>query len=200
MGDPAVFLDRDGVLIDLVWDETRSVHAAPLRSDSVRLQEGVSDGLRTLRSLGYVLVLVSNQPDAATGRTTIEGLWAVHNRFAALLSLSGVPLDDYRYCYHHPEGEGELGIGCICRKPLPGLILSAAEDHDIDLNRSWMVGDRDKDIEAGKAATLRTIQIFPALALGAAPYRLACPDGVAASLADAANLIAMLDRDMLGTG
>lgn len=185
---PAVFLDRDGVLIHLEWDQTRETYAAPLRSDSVRLQTGVRDGLRRLRQRGYLLVLASNQPDAATGRTTLEALSLVHSQFDHLL---GVKLDGYYYCFHHPEGtQPELGIDCSCRKPKPGMLLQAAEHLRIDLACSWMVGDRDKDSAAGEAAGCKTVQI----GLPVAPNRLTRPTRVVTTFAEAVE--AILDADL----
>ena len=140
----AVFLDRDGTLIDDV-----GYLADPA---AVEFIDGAIDGLGVLRRLGFALVLVSNQSGIARGLITREQADAVHERFASALAAEGVELDDVRYCPHGPDD------GCSCRKPLPGLILDAAAALGIDLERSFVVGDKDDDVDAGRRAGCRTIQ------------------------------------------
>jgi D-glycero-D-manno-heptose 1,7-bisphosphate phosphatase len=140
----AVFLDRDGTLIEDV-----GYISDP---ESVVFLEGAIDALRTLRELGFALVVVSNQSGIARGLISEEQASAVHRRFVAGLEAEGVALDDARYCPHGPES------GCSCRKPLPGLIVDAAKDLGIDLEGSFVVGDKPADVEAGRAAGCRTIQ------------------------------------------
>jgi D-glycero-D-manno-heptose 1,7-bisphosphate phosphatase len=156
--DWAVFLDRDGLINELVEDPLSGLPESPSRPENVRLAPDAVEALRTLRGLGVPLIVISNQPNAAKGKNTLEELQAVHEAVVRLLDGVGVAIDDYRYCYHHPDGtDPELGRACPCRKPEPGLILDAAAD--LDLTRSWMVGDSDVDIEAGRRAGCRTILV-----------------------------------------
>jgi D-glycero-D-manno-heptose 1,7-bisphosphate phosphatase len=157
----AVFLDRDGVILDPVLDPAAGRHESPYRPEDVALTPEAADGLRVLRELGAPLVLVSNQPSVAKGQSSPEAMSAVHEAMRRRLAEQGLELDDYRYCFHHPEGtHPELGRACRCRKPEAGLLLDAAEAlGGLDMARSWMIGDSDADVEAGRRAGCRTILI-----------------------------------------
>jgi D-glycero-D-manno-heptose 1,7-bisphosphate phosphatase len=158
VADWAVFLDRDGLINELVEDSVSGLPESPSRAEDVRLAPDAVEALRTLRGLAVPLIVVSNQPNAAKGKNTLEELEAVHEAVVGLLDDAGLSIDDYRYCYHHPDGtHPELGRACSCRKPEPGLILEAASG--LDLARSWVVGDSDVDIEAGRRAGCRTILV-----------------------------------------
>jgi D-glycero-D-manno-heptose 1,7-bisphosphate phosphatase len=157
---PVAFIDRDGVLDDPVWDAVDGCHESPHRPEDVVLAVGAVEGLRALRAAGFLLVGVSNQPSAAKGKATLDELRAVHERVVALLAEHGVALDDWRYCFHHPRGTvAALTGACDCRKPAPGMLLDAAAAHDADLAASWMIGDSDADVVAGRAAGVRTILV-----------------------------------------
>ncbi len=148
----AVFLDKDGTLIEDV----------PYNVDphKIRLMPGVALGLRALQDAGYRLIVVSNQSGVARGYFAETSLRAVFQRLQQLLAATGVTLSDFYYCPHHPEGTVErYALGCHCRKPQPALILRAARDHDVDLSRSWFVGDILDDAEAGHRAGCRTILV-----------------------------------------
>jgi D-glycero-D-manno-heptose 1,7-bisphosphate phosphatase len=156
----AVFLDRDGVISELVWHEVDHAYESAADPDRVALMAGVPDALKAIRDAGFLTVVVSNQPAAAKGTASRQDLVATHDRIVALLAEAGVELDAFRYCLHHPRGvESELSRRSSCRKPEPGLILRAADDFDIDLERSWMVGDADRDVEAGRRAGCCTILV-----------------------------------------
>ena len=156
----AVFLDRDGVINRGVMDEELGEYESPYRADDVALEDGAVEGLRSLGALGVPLIVASNQPSAAKGRVRLAELWEVHGRVVELLGAEGVALDDWRYCFHHPTGKvPQLSGPCPCRKPLPGLLRAAAERHGIDLERSWMIGDTDRDIGAGRAAGTLTVLV-----------------------------------------
>ncbi len=160
MSDRAVFLDRDGVVVELVWDDVDGAFEGPTASDNVRLVPGAADAIRRIRSLDYVTVVVSNQPGAAKRKASREELRAAHERVVRLLSGEGVIIDDYRYCLHHPDAlDSALAAACDCRKPKPGMLLEAAAELDIDLARSWMIGDSDVDAQAGRGAGCRTILV-----------------------------------------
>jgi D-glycero-D-manno-heptose 1,7-bisphosphate phosphatase len=157
---PAVFVDRDGVINQLVPDPASGRPESPLHVNDVALIDGAADALRSLVEVGWTLVGVSNQPAAAKGRVSLDELQAIQARVLELLSLQGVRFDDFRLCLHHPDGiVSELSGACDCRKPAPGMLREAAAALSIDLSRSWMVGDTDADVAAGKAAGCRTILI-----------------------------------------
>ncbi len=152
----AVFLDRDGTL---------NRYVGFLRDiDELELLPGTAEAIRCIDRSGYLAIVATNQPVIARGEVTTEQLKTIHNKLETLLGAEGAYLDGIYYCPHHPHkgyaGEvPELKIDCECRKPKPGLLLRAAEDFNIDLSRSWMVGDGEADIQAGKAAGCRTALI-----------------------------------------
>ena len=128
--------------------------------DRVTLSPNATEGLRLFSRMGYTLLVVSNQAGVARGFFPESALEAVWRRIDRLLAAEDVQLDGYYYCPHHIEGTvGEYAQACDCRKPLPGMLLQAAAEHDIDLEASWMVGDILHDMEAGKRAGCRTILI-----------------------------------------
>jgi D-glycero-D-manno-heptose 1,7-bisphosphate phosphatase len=158
-GSPAVFLDRDGVLNELVCDPGSGARESPLKVEDVRLVEGIATVGRLTRA-GLALVCISNQPAAAKGTVSIQQLYAVHLRVVELLARAGVCLAASRLCLHHPEGVvPELSGPCSCRKPAPGMLTEAAAVLKLDLRSAWMVGDTDADMGAGKAAGCRTALI-----------------------------------------
>jgi D-glycero-D-manno-heptose 1,7-bisphosphate phosphatase len=155
-----VFLDRDGVIVELVWDEVDGTFEAPSLGEDVRLVPGAAEAIGRIRALGYRTVVVSNQAAAAKGKASRADLVAAHERVVGLLSERGVLIDDYRYCLHHPDGvDPTLTGSCDCRKPKSGMLLEASGDLGIELSGSWMIGDSDADIEAGRNAGCRTILI-----------------------------------------
>jgi D-glycero-D-manno-heptose 1,7-bisphosphate phosphatase len=142
-GTPAVFLDRDGTLIeDLGY---------PREPERIRLLDGVGAGLRTLRDGGFALVVISNQSGVGRGIIDPAEAKAVHDRFITLLGAEQVQLDATYYCPHAPWE------GCDCRKPEPTMLLRAAADLDVSLPDSFMVGDKLSDAQAGRRAGCRTI-------------------------------------------
>jgi D-glycero-D-manno-heptose 1,7-bisphosphate phosphatase len=140
----AVFLDRDGVLNRAILRDGRPYPPANLAS--LEILPGVSKAMRSLHEAGWLLIVVTNQPDVARGTAMVEDVEAMHKYLQSLL-----PIDEFRTCYH------DSGDACCCRKPLPGSLLSAAASHGIDLGSSYMVGDRWRDTEAGERAGCRTI-------------------------------------------
>jgi D-glycero-D-manno-heptose 1,7-bisphosphate phosphatase len=151
LGPRAVFLDRDGTLIDDV--------GYPREPDRVRLLAGVPEGLAGLHTAGWRLVVVSNQSGLGRGIITEEQARAVHEEFVALLAQEGISLDHVRYCPHAPWE------GCECRKPAPGLLLAASAELGLDLASSFMIGDKPSDVEAGRRAGTRTVLFAPGGAL-----------------------------------
>jgi D-glycero-D-manno-heptose 1,7-bisphosphate phosphatase len=140
----AVFLDRDGVLNYAVIRGGRPY--PPSTADDMRIVDNAAAHLAALKRAGFLLIVVTNQPDIARGRQSRETVDAMHSRLFAEL-----PLDDVFVCDHDDLD------GCSCRKPAPGLLIAAAAKHGIDLARSFMIGDRWRDVDAGAAAGCRTI-------------------------------------------
>ncbi len=160
IGQKAVFLDRDGLLNRLVLNPATGEYEAPHRVEDLEIFPNAAGCLKKLQDAGYLLFLVSNQPDHAKGKTTLEMIKRIHEKFDLLLTSQGVHFTGYYYCYHHPKGiAAEYSGECECRKPKPFFILKAQKEHGLDLAGSWMVGDQDTDIEAGRAAGTRTILV-----------------------------------------
>ena len=152
----AIFLDRDGTINKYV--------EFLQRIEEFELMDNVAAAVKRINDLGYLAIVVTNQPVIARGEVSFEQLQEIHNKMETLLGREGAYLDSIYYCPHHPdkgyEGEvDELKCVCNCRKPKPGMLLSAAEKFNIDLSSSWMVGDCESDIRAGKAAGCRTALI-----------------------------------------
>ena len=147
---PAVFLDKDGTLIEDV-----PYNVDP---DLIRLSRGAGAGAAQLAEAGYAIVVVSNQSGIARGLFRENDLPAVERRLRELLADWHVPLAGFFFCPHHPEGEvASYRLVCDCRKPRPGLLCQAADELGLDLARSWMVGDILDDVEAGHRAGCRTV-------------------------------------------
>lgn len=152
----AVFLDRDGTI---------NKYVGFLRDiDEFELLDGASDAIKRINASGYLAIVVTNQPVIARGEVSFEELERIHNKMETLLGKEGAYLDAIYFCPHHPhkgyEGERpELKFDCNCRKPKPGMLLKAAQDFNIDLAQSWMIGDGENDIRAGQNAGCRTALI-----------------------------------------
>ena len=142
---PAIFLDRDGTLnFDYGWITS---------PEKIELLPGAAEAVRAVNEIGFLAVLITNQPVIAQGACTEVELAAIHDRLEFLLAESGARLDAIYYCPHHPDagfpGERpELKIRCHCRKPSPGLLERAVRDLNIDVARSWMIGDSERDLGA----------------------------------------------------
>src|SRR5919204_2436876 len=187
MPAPAVFLDKDGTLV-----EDMPYNVDPGR---IRLAPGAAEGLRLLHRAGYRLFVVSNQSGVARGYFREQALAAVAERLRHLLAEWAVPLAGFYYCPHHPEGVvEEHAVACACRKPAPGLILRAALEHGLDLARSWLVGDILDDVEAGRRAGCRTILIDSGHETEWVLRPDRVPHRIASDLLDAAQLIADYGR------
>lgn len=153
---PCIFLDRDGVI-------NKNMDSKPLCKD-FELLEGVADAIKSINKSDYLSVVVTNQPMIAKGFVTFEEVENTHKKMETLLGEQHAYLNGIYYCPHHPEkgfdGEiKELKINCECRKPKAGMLFRATKDLNIDLEHSWMIGDSQRDIEAGKNANCKTISI-----------------------------------------
>jgi len=156
----AVFLDRDGVINELVYHQEQGIIDSPFTVEQFKLLANVGEAIKELCEMGYILILVSNQPGIAKKHLSRETFEKIARKMQDELAKEKAFFDGEYYCFHHPEAKlEELKVNCKCRKPEPGLLLQAAEDMDIDLSQSWMIGDGLTDIEAGKRAGTRTILI-----------------------------------------
>jgi D-glycero-D-manno-heptose 1,7-bisphosphate phosphatase len=151
----AVFLDRDGVLNRNVWNPATNQYESPLRPEQFALLPDVIPALQLLSHAGYLLFLVSNQPNFAKGKTSLHALDVIHRKLETTLTDAQIILAASYYCYHHPDVTGK----CICRKPSPYFLWKARDEFGIHLAESWMIGDRVTDIQCGRAAAARTIRI-----------------------------------------
>lgn len=169
----AVFLDRDGVLNRAVIRDGKPY--PPRFLAEMEIVENAAENLARLKTLGYLLLVVTNQPDIARGTQTLEEIRTMHESMRQTL-----PIDDFLMCPHDDRD------GCSCRKPLPGLMIEAQKRYAVDLDRSFLVGDRWRDIDAGRAAGCRTVWIDQ-------KYRergpSVPPDAHVGSLADAVDWI-----------
>ena len=142
----AVFLDRDGVINRAVMRDGKPY--PPTNLSEMEILPGVQGAMALLHEAGFLLIVVTNQPDVARGTTSKAVVEEINHNLASRL-----PIDEFRTCYH------DNGDGCDCRKPLPGALLAAAKQHNIDLSNSYMIGDRWRDTEAGQQAGCQTIFI-----------------------------------------
>lgn len=152
----AIFLDRDGTINKYV--------GFLQKIDDFELIDGVAEAIKTINEKGYLAIVVSNQPVIARGEVSHKELAEIHNKMETLLGMEGAYLDAIYYCPHHPhkgyEGERvEYKIECDCRKPKPGMLLMAANDFNIDLSQSWMIGDSETDILCGQRGGCKTAYI-----------------------------------------
>jgi histidinol-phosphate phosphatase family protein len=170
MGNRAVFLDRDGTI-------ARDVHYCR-RPEDFKLFKDVPVSIKMLNEKGYKTVIITNQSGIARGYFTEETLARIHQKMKDELAAAGATIDAIYYCPHHPDER------CNCRKPGTALFLKAAKELDIDLGRSYMVGDMQKDIEAGNTIGCKTVL----LTTNGAAFP-ACPDHKASNLVEAVKWI-----------
>lgn len=142
-----IFLDRDGVINEVLSQRVKFVN----RPEDFYLLEGAAEAIKLFNDQGYKVFVVTNQGGIGLGFMKEAALKEVHIKMEANLAESGAEIDDIAYCPHKPKA------GCACRKPQPQMILNLAEKHAVDISKSYMIGDRKPDIEAGKSAGLKTI-------------------------------------------
>ncbi|HEX2089446.1 MAG TPA: HAD family hydrolase [Actinomycetota bacterium] len=193
MKERAVFLDKDGTLIDDV-----PYNADPAK---MRLSPGAAEGIRSLAEAGFRLFVVSNQSGVARGHFAEQDLSAVEDRLRTLMTEAGAKLDGFYYCPHYPDGSvTEYSFVCDCRKPEPGMIVNAAREHAIDVAQSWLVGDILDDVEAGRRAGCRTILIDNGHETEWRTTSERTPDHVAADLIEAAEVILSRSQRLSAAG
>ena len=156
----AVFLDRDGVINDIIFHREAGLLETPFTVSQFRLKRGVARSIRRINRLGLKTVIVSNQPGVAMRHFSHRTLARITQKMLTELKRQGAHLDAIYYCLHHPvKGRGALKRRCSCRKPKPGLVFQAARDLGIDLRRSYFVGDSITDVQAGRQAGCKTFLI-----------------------------------------
>lgn len=181
----AIFLDRDGTV--------NRKNGLVYREEQLALEDGVVEAIREINRSGYLAILVTNQPVVARGLCSVKDVENIHKKLETLLGREGVYLDDIRFCPHHPdkgypEENPTYKIPCHCRKPDIGMLEECAERYNIDLGKSWMVGDTTMDIQTGKNAGTRTALVLTGDAGKDGKYN-AKPDLVCKDLGQAVKMI-----------
>jgi D-sedoheptulose 7-phosphate isomerase len=196
MSKRAVFLDRDGVINSYVYQPEFGTLDSPANPEEFALLPGVANAIATFKNLGFLVVVVSNQPGIAKGKFSPSLLDAVTDKMQQAVATRGGGIDAVYYCLHHPQAVlPEYRRTCDCRKPAPGLLLQAAEQWEIDLHRSYTVGDGIPDVLAGEAAGTTTIFISQqrCYVCDELSRRGADPDYIAEDLVKAAEIISNLE-------
>jgi len=193
----AVFLDRDGVLNEIVYYDECGILDSPSTIDQLRIFPWVGDAIGILRSAGFKIIIVSNQPGIAKSHFLQETFDAITDTMRKEIAKQGASIDGEYYCFHHHDAKIDaMRVDCECRKPKPGLLLQAADDMNIALSESWMIGDGLTDVKAGKSAGCKTIL------LGRMKCELcflmdemdAKPDVITSNLLEAAHTILKQER------
>ena len=161
---PAVFLDRDGVINEIVFNEDAEQMDSPQKLSEFRPFPEAADAIKRIKEKGYYVFIVTNQPGAAKGKSSLKTLYDINTVYAEQLSDRGIEIDGVFMCPHYPKmseytKEKFLIRTCDCRKPKPGLLLRPGDIYNIDYENSYMIGDSFTDILAGEAAGVRTVFI-----------------------------------------
>jgi D-glycero-D-manno-heptose 1,7-bisphosphate phosphatase len=158
-------LDRDGTIIDVVRDEETGVISVAFHPDQLRILSGAVEGMRSLQDAGFVLAIATNQPAPAKGQFSAEAVRRTNDALVARLAGEGVRIAALEACMHHPEGgpggDASLVGKCDCRKPRPGMLNTLVARLGADRAASWMIGDGSGDLEAARAAGLKSGLVFP---------------------------------------
>ena len=191
MKSKAIFLDKDGTLIpDIPYNINISL---------ISFSEHAVKALHVFQDLGYKLIIISNQSGLARGYFTRDEFDKVIGKIKLMGNAEGIHFNGFYYCPHHPLGiVPEYAVECSCRKPLPGLLLQAAEEMNLDLESSWMIGDILNDVEAGRKAGCRTILIDNGNESEWQMGQMREPDYMAKNLAEAALYISNVTNDHKG--
>ncbi|MFA5356666.1 MAG: HAD-IIIA family hydrolase [Candidatus Omnitrophota bacterium] len=156
----AIFLDRDGVINRLVFNRKSKEYGAPLSAGDLKIYPGTDKILKKFMRMGYLLFLISNQPDYAKGYTTLKNIKSVQKRLRGYFNAKGIKFSGYFYCFHHPMGIiPGYGRDCLCRKPGTFFLTKAKRRYSLDMKGSWFIGDSDSDTICGKRAGMKTVLI-----------------------------------------
>lgn len=152
----AIFLDRDGIIVQPILGE------APTEVSRLKLIPEIIPVIKKAKKLGNLIFVVSNQPDIALGVIDEETKNKMEKKFVKLLKEHKITMDKIFYCHHDPKGKNfKYSFDCECRKPKPGMLISAKNEFNIDMEKSFIVGDRASDVKAGKTAGVKTILFDP---------------------------------------
>jgi D-glycero-D-manno-heptose 1,7-bisphosphate phosphatase len=194
---PVAILDRDGTIIDVVRDNETGVISVAFHPAQLRLLAGAVEGLLALQQAGFTLAIATNQPAPAKGQFSADAVARTNDALVAALAARGVHIAAVEVCMHHPEGgaggDPALVRACDCRKPRPGMLHALAARLGADRARSWMIGDSRGDLEAGRAAGVKTGLVFATNRCELCPLRDGptglAPDAHGATLAELAAAI-----------
>jgi histidinol-phosphate phosphatase family protein len=185
----AVFLDRDGVLTELDEYSEKNNLSFVLNIEEINIIPGAVESVRKLNLHGFKVFIVTNQPQIARGLIEESKVIEINRYVEAIFEKSGARIDKTFYCPHHPTaGSGQYTHGCGCRKPLPGMILRAVKEYELDASRCWMVGDRISDIKAGFLAGCKTIGVKTGYGCDDGHHD-AVPDCMVKNIEDAVSII-----------
>ncbi len=160
MKNKAVFLDRDGVINEVIYHKEMGIIDSPFTVEQFKLLPKVAEAINIFHDLGFRVIVVSNQPGMAKYHFSIDVFEKIREKMNAELKKDDAEVDAEYYCFHHPYATvKKYKKICNCRKPKPGMLQKAAEEHNIDLSKSWMIGDGITDIAAGQTAGCKTILI-----------------------------------------
>ncbi len=186
----AIFLDRDGVINYPVLNPSTGSYEAPFKTEDLKLFPLVIESIKELQNLQYKIFIITNQPDFAKGKTTLEYLKAVQEKMLSIFKENNISISEYYACFHHPNGiVPEYTMKCECRKPGILFLKQAEEKYNLDLKTSWMMGDRDTDIQCGQSAGAKTILIYSEHSVNEKNAGKSNPDFKANNLNEAVEII-----------
>lgn len=188
----AIFLDRDGVVNELVFHPEQEVIDSPFTVGQFRLNKDIAIVIKQFQAAGYAVMIISNQPGIAKRQMSLSTFNNITQKMHDELAARGASLDGEYYCFHHPEAKlKKFSTMCDCRKPKPGMLLQAAGEHNLELKESWFIGDNLSDVEAGQSAGCKTILLCK-VKCEFCQYmseRNVKPDFIAADILQAADII-----------
>jgi len=198
MKQKAIFLDRDGVINEMVYHQEFGFVDSPANPDEFKLLPKVGEALKALKDQGFLLILISNQPGIAKKKYTPKLHKEINDKMERELAKGGVKLDGIYYCLHHPNAKDPVYRKiCDCRKPKPDLVRKAVNDFGIELKNSWFIGDGVDDILTGNAVGVKTILLAkekPDI-LNLLDKKSAHPDFFALDLMEATSIIEVEDNN-----
>lgn len=200
MSRRGVIVDRDATLIDVVRDEETGAISVAFHPSHIKLLPGVIEGLSRLGDAGYAVCIASNQPGPAKGQFSAEAVERTNLALLDRLAEAGIQVAALEVCMHHPDGgpggDAALVRRCDCRKPEPGLLLSAIENAGLDATSTWMIGDAPSDVQAAMRAGIRSALVFPQNRCELCPLKTGpsvTPDVVGSRLDEVAEAILRAD-------
>ncbi len=186
----AIFLDRDGVINYPVLNPSTGNYEAPFKAEDLKLFSFTIDSLKELQNLKFKLFIVTNQPDYAKGKTTIENINSVRDSLLSIFKANNISITEYFACLHHPNGiVPEYTMKCECRKPGNLFLKQAVQKYNLNPKKSWMLGDRDSDIQCGQSVHAKTILIYNEHSINEKNAGKSTPDFNAKDLKSAVEII-----------